>query len=121
QTQIIETGYQLNILNDETMKLINEGHNPNSYFASALGSQDFHSEYYFIFKVLPALPVFLRKKLTYSVAKKIPYPVKLLFFIYSILYLGYKHRSPRIKVVMIYFTKYMFWVLRAKFFSKKDV
>jgi radical SAM superfamily enzyme YgiQ (UPF0313 family) len=119
QTDIIQKGYELKILNDETMKLIDQGHDPNSYFASALGSKDFHSEYYFIFKVLPALPVFLRKKLTYNVSKKIPYPIKLIFFTYSIFYLGYKHKSPRIKVIILYLTRYLFIILKGKYFPKK--
>ncbi|MBN1470515.1 MAG: B12-binding domain-containing radical SAM protein [Syntrophaceae bacterium] len=121
KTDIIKRGYELDILNDETMKLIDQGNDPNSYFASALGSQDFHQEYYFIFKVLPSLPVFLRKKLTYNVSKKIPYFIKILFYIYSILYLGYKHKSPRIKVVALYFTRYAFTMLKMKCFPKKRI
>lgn len=119
QTEIIEKGFEHNILNDKIMDLINQGHNPNSYFASALGSKDFHKEYYFIFKVLPALPVFLRKKLTYKVSKKIPYFIKLLFYIYSIFYLGYKHKSPRIKVFILYLTRYMLLMLEMKYFPEK--
>jgi radical SAM superfamily enzyme YgiQ (UPF0313 family) len=118
QTQIIETGYQLNILNDETMKLINEGHNPNSYFASALGSKDFHSEYYFIFKVLPALPVFLRKKLTYSAALKMPYFVKFPIFVFCFFYLSVKHKNPRTKYLITFYPKQMLWILKSKIFSK---
>ena len=119
KTDIIQKGYELKILNDETMKLIDQGYDPNSYFASALGSKDFHSEYYFIFKVLPSLPAFLRKRLTYNVSKKIPYFIKILFYIYSIFYLGYKHRSPRIKVFSLYITRYMFYILITKYFPKK--
>jgi anaerobic magnesium-protoporphyrin IX monomethyl ester cyclase len=118
QTKIIKKGYDLKILNDEIMDLINQGKNTDSYFAGALGSKDFHKEYYFIFKILPALPVFLRKKLTYNISKKIPYSIKLLFFMYSILYLDYKYKNPRIKAVISYYTKYSFWILKKKFFSK---
>jgi len=119
KTEIIKRGYDLDILNDETMTLIDQGNDPNSYFASALGSKEFHQEYYFIFKVLPSLPVFLRKKLTYKVSRKIPYFIKVLFYIYSIFYLGYKHKSPRVKVFLIYITRYMFLMLRMKYFPKK--
>lgn len=119
QTEIIEKGFEHKILNDDTMKLINEGYHPNSYFASALGAKDFHSEYYFMFKVMPALPHFLRKRLTYNVSKKIPYFIKLIFFTYSIFYLGYKNKSPRIKVIIVYLTRYLYVMLRDKYFPKK--
>lgn len=115
QTEIIKTGYDLKILNDETMNLINHAQETDGYFTGALGAKDFHKEYYFIFKVLPALPVFLRKKLTYNISQKIPYSIKLLFFMYSILYLGYKYKNPRINAVISYYTKYAFWILKKKF------
>ncbi len=118
QTEIIKMGYDLKVLNDEKMNLINHAHRTDSYFTGALGAKDFHKEYYFIFKVLPALPVFLRKKLTYNISKKIPYSIKLLFFMYSILYLSYKYKNPRIKAVISYYTKYSFWILKKKFFPK---
>ena len=40
------------------------------------------------------MPIFLRGKLTYSVSKKIPYFIKLPFFIYSIFYPGSKTQKP---------------------------
>jgi anaerobic magnesium-protoporphyrin IX monomethyl ester cyclase len=120
KTEIIEKGFEHNVLNDETMNLINRGFK-HSYFESSLASEDFHSEYYFILKVFPALPVFLRKKLTYSLSRKIPYPVKLIFFVYSIFYLAYKHKSPRIKLFLTYYTKQMVWILKLKLFPQKYV
>ena len=98
KTEIIEKGFKHNILTDKEMDLVNQGRNSRGYFESSITSKDFQSEYYFIFKVLPALPVFLRKKLTYRVSKKIPYFIKLQFFICSIFYLSFKHNNPRIKV-----------------------
>jgi radical SAM superfamily enzyme YgiQ (UPF0313 family) len=120
KTEIIEKGFEHNVLNDETMNLINRGFK-HSYFENSLASEDFHSEYYFILKVFPALPVFLRKKLTYSLSRKIPYPVKLIFFTYSIFYLAYKHKSPRIKLFIAYYMKQMSWLLKLKLFPKKYV
>jgi anaerobic magnesium-protoporphyrin IX monomethyl ester cyclase len=119
KTEIIEKGFEHNILNDEKMDLINHGLNPHSYFESSLAPKDFHSEYYFILKVLPALPVFLRKKLTYSVSQKIPYFIKLPFFIYSIFYLAFKNNSPRIKYLTAFYLKQIIWMLKSKFFRKK--
>jgi anaerobic magnesium-protoporphyrin IX monomethyl ester cyclase len=121
QTEIIEKGFEHNILNDEKMDLINHGRNPHSYFESSLASKDFHSDYYFILKVLPSLPVFLRKKLTYSVARKIPYFIKLPFFIYSILYLAFKYNNPRAKILAVAYPKTMVRIFKLKFFSKKDI
>ncbi len=118
QTEIIEKGFEHHALNDETIKLINRGLK-HSYFESSLNSKDFQSEYYFIFKVLPALPVFLRKKLTYSVAQRIPYFIKLPFFIYSIFYLALKHRSPRIKYLTTFYLKQIIWIMKSKVFPKK--
>ncbi|MEN6431746.1 MAG: radical SAM protein [Smithella sp.] len=63
QTEIIENGFEHNILNAEKIDLINHGRNPHSYFETSPVSHDFHDEYYFILKVLPAVPAFLRKKL----------------------------------------------------------
>lgn len=118
QTEIIKKGYELKILNDATMDLIHRGHFVDGYFRGALGSKDFHQEYYFIFKVLPALPVFLRKKLTYSVAHKMPYFVKFPIFMYSIFYLAYKYKNPRIKVLISYYTKNAFRILKKKYCSE---
>lgn len=120
QTEIIQKGFEHHALNDETIKLINRGLK-HSYFESSLNSKDFQSEYYFIFKVLPALPVFLRKKLTYRVAKKIPYSIKLTFFIYSIFYLAHKHNSPRIKYLTTFYLKQIIWILKLKIFRKNHV
>jgi anaerobic magnesium-protoporphyrin IX monomethyl ester cyclase len=121
QTEIIEKGFEHTILNDEKMGLINHGRNPNSYFASSQAFKDFHSDYYFILKVLPSLPVFLREKLTYSVAQNIPYFIKLPIFIYSILYLAFKHHNPRAKILAVAYPKTMVWILKLKFFPKKYV
>ena len=118
--EIIEKGFEHNALNDETMNLINRGLK-HSYFESSLTSKDFHSEYYFVFKVFPALPVFLRKKLTYSLSRKIPYPVKLIFFTYSIFYLAYKHKSPRIRLFWALYSKMMIWTLKLKLLPQKYV
>ncbi|MBN1470512.1 MAG: B12-binding domain-containing radical SAM protein [Syntrophaceae bacterium] len=119
KTEIIEKGFKHNVLNNETVDLIHQGRNPHSYFENSLNSRDFHSEYYFIFKVLPALPVFLRKKLTYNVSKKIPYFIKLPFFIYSIFYLALKHKSPRIKYLTTFYLKQIIWIMKSKVFPKK--
>jgi radical SAM superfamily enzyme YgiQ (UPF0313 family) len=121
QTEIIKKAFELNILNAEKMELINHGRNPHSYFENSIESKDFHSEYYFILKVIPALPAFLRKKLTFSVSKKIPYFIKLPFFIYSIFYLSFKHHSPRIKYLTALYMKQIIWILKSKFFSKKYI
>jgi len=118
QTEIIEEGFKHNVLNDEKMDLINQGSCHRGYFESSIPSHDFHNQYYFILKVLPALPVFLRKKLTYSLSKKIPYFVKLPIFIYSILYLGFIHKSPRIKLFFALYLKLMIWILKLKIFPK---
>ena len=120
KTEIIENGFEHNALNDETMNLINRGLK-HSYFESSLASKDFHSEYYFILKVFPAFPVFLRKKLTYSLSRKIPYPVKLIFFTYSIFYLAYKHKSPRIRLFWALYSKMMIWTLKLKLLPQKYV
>jgi radical SAM superfamily enzyme YgiQ (UPF0313 family) len=119
QTEIIKKAFEHHILNDEKMDLINHGFNPHSYFESSLASKDYHSEYYFILKVLPALPVFLRKRLTYRVAKKIPYFLKLPIFIYSILYLAFKHHNPRAKILAAAYTNEMIRILKMKYFPKK--
>ena len=121
QTEIIEKGFEHNILNDEKMDSINKGSCHRGYFESSMASQNFHSEYYFILKVLPAIPIFLRKKLTYSVSRKIPYFIKLPIFIYSILYLGFIHKSPRIKLFFALYTKLMIWILKLKFLPQKYV
>ena len=121
QTEIIEKGFEHNILNDEKMDLINKGNIHHGYFESSTASQDFHSEYYFILKVLPAVPVFLRKKLTYSVSRKIPYFIKLPIFIYSIIYLGFIHKSPRIKLFFALYMKLMIWILKLKCLPQKYV
>jgi radical SAM superfamily enzyme YgiQ (UPF0313 family) len=120
KTEIIRKGFEHNALNDETMNLINRGLK-HSYFESSLASKDFHSEYYFILKVFPAFPVFLRKKLTYSLSRKIPYPVKLIFFTYSIFYLAYKHKSPRIRLFWALYSKMMIWTLKLKLLPQKYV
>jgi len=121
KTEIIEKGFKHNILNNEKMDLINHGRNPQSYFDTSQSSKNFHSEYYFILKVLPAVPVFLRKKLTYSVSQKIPYFIKLPIFIYSIFYLALKHRSPRIKLFLALYMKQMIWILKLKLLPPKYV
>jgi radical SAM superfamily enzyme YgiQ (UPF0313 family) len=118
QTEIIEKGFEHHALNDETLDLINCGLK-HSYFESSLESKDFQSEYYFILKVLPAVPVFLRKKLTYNVSKKIPYFIKLPLFIYSIFYLAFKHNSPRIKYLTTFYLKQIIWIYKSKIFPKK--
>lgn len=118
KTEILEKGFEHKILNDETMKLINCGLK-HSYFESSLASEDFHNEYYFILKVFPALPVFLRKKLTYHSSRKIPYPAKIILYVYSIFYLAYKHKSPRIKLFLTYYTKQMVWLFKLKLFNKR--
>ena len=116
KTEIIENAFEHNILNDEKMNLVNHGINPHSYFESSLASKDFHNEYYFIFKVLPALPVFLRKKLTYNVSRKIPFFIKWPFFICSIFFLAIKHNNPRIKFLMALYMKEVIWILKSRFF-----
>jgi anaerobic magnesium-protoporphyrin IX monomethyl ester cyclase len=120
KTEIIKKGLEHNALNDETMNLIDRGLK-HSYFESSLSSEDFHSEYYFILKVFPAFPVFLRKKLTYSLSRKIPYPIKLIFFTYSIFYLAFKHKSPRIKLFLALYTKMMIWTFKLRFLPQKYV
>jgi radical SAM superfamily enzyme YgiQ (UPF0313 family) len=119
KTDIIQKGLEEKILDEDMINLIDQGYNPNSYFAGALGAQDFHQEYYFIFKVLPALPRFLRKRLTYDVSKRIPYGIKILIYIYSIYFLAIKHKSPRVKAFTLYITRYLFYVLKSKYFPKK--
>jgi|YelNatPaOPRAMG01_1025707.scaffolds.fasta_scaffold43437_2 radical SAM superfamily enzyme YgiQ (UPF0313 family) len=119
KTEIIQKCFEHNQLDEETLNAIHAGMK-HSYFESALNSQDFHNEYYFIFKVLPALPAFLRKRLTYSVAKRIPYFIKLPFFFYSIFFLAIKHRSPRIKYLTTFYLKQMFWIYRLKIFPQKN-
>jgi len=121
KTEIIEKGFEHHILNDKKMDLVNHGYNPHGYFESSMASKDFHSEYYFILKVLPSLPVFLRKKLTFSVSKKIPYFLKLPIFVYSIFYLAIKHRSPRIKLFLALYMKQVIWILKSKLFSKQNI
>ncbi|KUG24589.1 radical sam domain protein [hydrocarbon metagenome] len=119
KTEIIKKGFEHKVLNDEKMDLINHGYNPHSYFEMSPASNDFHNEYYFILKVLPATPVFLRKKMTYSVVRKIPYFIKLPIFIYSIFFLAIKHRSPRIKLFITLYLKQMMWILKSRIFSNK--
>lgn len=121
QTEIIEKGFEHKILNAEKMDLVKHGRNSHGYFNSSPESQDFHNEYYFILKVLPSLPVFLRKRLTYNVAKKIPYFIKLPIFIFSIFYLAFKHHSPRLKYFLGFYRTQTFWILKSKFFSKKYI
>ncbi|MBN1364656.1 MAG: B12-binding domain-containing radical SAM protein [Syntrophaceae bacterium] len=121
QTEIIEKGVEHDILNDEKMNLIKVGLCHRGYFESSMPTQDFHNQYYFILKVLPAVPVFLRKKLTYNVSKKITYFIKLPIFIYSILYLGFIHKSPRIKLFFALYSKLMIWILKLKFIPHKYV
>lgn len=118
KTEILKNAFEHNILNDEKMDLVNHGHNPHSYFETYASSNDFHNEYYFILKVLPAVPVFLRKKLTYNLVRKIPHAVKFIFFIYSVFYLGIKHRSPRLKIFIALYMKQIIWILKLKTFRK---
>jgi anaerobic magnesium-protoporphyrin IX monomethyl ester cyclase len=120
QTEIIEKGFEHHILNDEKMDLINRGRNPRSYFENSQRSKDFHSEYYFILKVLPALPVFLRKKLTYNVSKKMPYFIKQPFLICCFFYLAIKHNSPRIKYITTFYLHQIIWIMKSKFFRNKN-
>jgi len=119
RTEIIEKAVQHNILDAEKIDLINHGCNSHSYFDNKKDSKDFRSEYYFIFKVLPAVPVFLRKKLTYSALKRIPNFIKHPFFIFAIFYLGFKHKSPRITYFLGVYLKQIVWILKSRFFSKK--
>jgi anaerobic magnesium-protoporphyrin IX monomethyl ester cyclase len=121
KTKILEKAFEHNILNAEKMELINHGRNRHSYYESSLAAKDYHSEYYFILKVLPSLPVFLRHKLTYSVSQKIPYFAKLPIFIYSIVYLAFKHHNPRAKFLVVAYPKEMLRILKLKFFSKKYI
>lgn len=114
KTEIIEKGLQHKLLTTETIDLIQRGQNPQSYFDSPLASKDFHSDYYFIFKVLPALPVFLRRKLTYHVSKKMPYGIKVALMICSLFFLAVKHKSPRIKYVTSFYWKQMLWMKNQK-------
>jgi len=118
KTEIIEKGFKHKALTEETMKLIDRGFK-HSYFESSIASKDFHDEYYFILKVLPALPIFFRKKLTYDLSRKIPYSIKLVFFVYSIFYLAFKHKSPRIKLFLALYMKQMSWILKLKFFPER--
>jgi len=117
KTEIIAKGFEHGILNDETLASINQGYK-HSYFESSLGSEDFHSEYYFIFKVLPALPVFLRKKLTYDVARKMPYVIKFPFFIFCFFYLSVKHHNIRTMYLTASYSRQMFWLLKSKLLSR---
>jgi len=121
RTEIIEKGFEHKILNEKTLDSIHQGLGTHSYFENSITSKDFHSEYYFIFKVLPALPGFLKKKLTYNVSRKIPYFIKLPFFIYAIFYLAFRHRSPRIKYLTSFYMKQIFWVLKSKIVSQKSI
>lgn len=113
KTEILGKGFECNILNDEIMDQIHRG-SPHSYFESSLASKDFHSDYYFIFKVLPALPAFLRKKLTYRVAHKMSNVVKFPIFMYSIFYLAYRHDNIRLKYLTSFYLRQMFWILKSK-------
>jgi anaerobic magnesium-protoporphyrin IX monomethyl ester cyclase len=121
QTEILEKAIELNILNGEKMDLINNGRNPHGYFDRSMASKDFHSEYCFILKVIPSLPLFLRKKLTYNVARRIPYLIKLPIIIYSVFYLEFKHHNPRNKIVKAFYMKQMMSILKLKFLPKKYV
>jgi radical SAM superfamily enzyme YgiQ (UPF0313 family) len=118
KSEIIKRGFEHNILTDEIMDSIHQGFR-HSYFENGLGAKDFHKEYYFIFKVLPSLPTFLRFKLTYEVSKKIPYFFKILLYAYSILYLYFKHKNIRVTVVLVNYPREMIRILKLKFFSKK--
>jgi len=117
KTDIIQKGFEHHFLNDETMNAIHRGLK-HSYFESSPASKDYHDDYYFIFKVLPALPNFMREKLTYDVARKIPYFIKLPFFLYSIFYLAVKHKSPRINYLTTLYLKQMYWIMKSKFSSQ---
>jgi len=117
KTEIIQKGLEHNALNKETLNAIHRGMK-HSYFESSPASKDYHDDYYFIFKVLPALPNFMRKKLTYDVARKIPYFIKLPFFLYSIFYLAVKHKSPRINYLTTLYLKQMYWIMKSKFSSQ---
>jgi radical SAM superfamily enzyme YgiQ (UPF0313 family) len=119
KTEINEKGFEHKDLDEETMESIHRGFK-YSYFGNTAASQNFFSEYYFIFKVLPALPVFLRKRLTLSVSQKLPYGVKLPVMIYSIFYLAFRHRSPRIKILLAAYGRQMIWALKQKFFNDND-
>jgi radical SAM superfamily enzyme YgiQ (UPF0313 family) len=118
RTEILKKALEDGILDGEQMKLLHHGSHPHSYFESSLASSDFHNQYYFIFKVVPSLPVSFRKYLTYGVAKKIPYLIKLPIFIYSIIYLNVKHNNPRIDILKTFYLKQMKNVLKTKFFSR---
>ena len=118
RTEIIEKGLEHNILDDETMDLINQGRSPHSYFQSSLDSKDFHNEYYLLLKLFPALPVFLRKKLTYKVFQKIPYFIKFPLFIYCFFYLSFKYNNPRTKYLTTFYPKQILWVLKLKISTK---
>ncbi|MBN1364655.1 MAG: radical SAM protein [Syntrophaceae bacterium] len=114
KTEIIEKALELKILDEEKIDLINHGKNPHSYYESCLGGQDFHSQYYFIFKVFPSLPVFLRKKFTYKLAQKIPYFMKFIFLGCSFIYLSFKHNNLRTKYLIMLYIKQIFWTLNRK-------
>ncbi|NMC96311.1 MAG: radical SAM protein [Deltaproteobacteria bacterium] len=118
KTDIIQKGFEHHVLKDETMNAIHRGLK-HSYFESAPASKDYHDDYYFIFKVLPALPNFMRTRLTYDVARKIPYFIKLPFFIYSIFYLAIKHNSPRIKYLTSFYIKQTVWMIKSSLHLKK--
>ena len=120
KTGIIERAVELKILDDEKIDLINHGKTPHGYYDSyCLGAQDFHNQYFFIFKVLPSLPAFLRKNLTYKFSQKIPYFIKISIVIYSIIYLTLKHDNPRIKFAVAAYLREIFRVFKLKYFSKK--
>jgi len=119
KTEIIEKAVELNILDNEKINLINLGYNNYNYYESCFGAQDFHNQYYLMLKVLPSLPVFLRKKLTYKVSQKIPYFIKVLIYIYSIVYSTFKHDNLRVKFGAAAYLSEMFRILKLKYFSKK--
>jgi anaerobic magnesium-protoporphyrin IX monomethyl ester cyclase len=118
KTEIIKNALEQKILDDKKIDLINHGRDPRSYLEISRESNNFHNEYYFILKVIPAMPVFLRKKLTFNLSKKIPYFIKLSIFIYSIFYLAIKHKSPRIRFFLSLYMKQVTWILKSKFSRK---
>lgn len=117
QTEIIEKGFAHNALNDETLAAINCGLQ-HSYFESSPASEDFHREYYFILKTLPALPDGLRKYFTYRFTQKMPYWIKFPFFIFCFFYLSARHHNPRTKYLTTFYPRQMLWILKSGLFPK---
>jgi len=122
-TEILETALSLNVLDEKDIDLVNNGTFPHNYFSCSFAIQDkrFYENYYFIFKVLPATPNFLKKKIDYKFVNRIPGYVKRIFELGATLYLGFKYKNIRVRYILNSYPKHFIRIVKIKCSTKRNI